>query len=91
MTLKEEENNELAQEEKLLLIEIIENHMRKIYQEIRQNELVINNEPLRCQYSEGYIVLLRTNNIDYRDRIKRLKILINKVSKQEIYKEDDLK
>ena len=92
MTQKiEDNNNELNDEEKGILIEIIESNMRKIYQDIRQNELVLHNEPLRCQFTEDYLVLLRTNNLDYRDRIKRLKLLINKIMKKDVYKEDDLK
>jgi hypothetical protein len=85
------DNAELTEEEKQLLIEIIQNHIIKLYQEMRQNELVINNEPLRCQYSENYIVMLRGQNIDYRDRIKRLKLLVNKIFREEMYREDDLK
>lgn len=89
-TIEDNNKNELTQEEKNILIEIVQNRIIKMYQMIRENELVINNPPLRMQYPENYIVMLRGSIIDYRDRIKKLKLLINKIFKEEMYKEDDL-
>ena len=87
---EEEEENELTQEEKELLVEIFQNHIKKLYQEIRQNDLTINNDPLKNQYSENYIVMLRGQNLDYKDRIRRIKLVVNKIFGEEMYKKDEL-
>lgn len=59
--------------------------MRKVIQEARQNQLIVNNPALSIQYTESYIVMLKHSILHDFDKVRELKRLINKIAQKEVY------
>lgn len=70
------------------LLVLISGRIRKLVQENREKELVLHNEPLRCQRTEYQLNLFK-NDIDINwNSIKALKRIANKLRKDS-YSEDE--
>lgn len=76
-----------------IIIEILGAEIRQCTRQVRNIDLTINNDVLLRQYDnmEPAKKILTRQKLDYLARRKSLKLLVNKITGDEVYKLEELK